>query len=275
MGPVSGYAIGTWLSGLRAAAQVPAGEPGALAAERRRALKEIDLWWCPVWPITWQRSFAVARSWWLECDGRVDWTALPESTVFEGEQFGRWVLAQRAGWPGLEEDQWDLLTAIGVEADPELVAAKEAAEAKPKVSRMDRFEQGLMALAACVGREGHVRVPRAHKEVLEAVERPDGSGEMEARVVVALGLWLNNTRARRAKLTPGTGEPVIAFHWVLLADPVMLRGRPAAFRCRVGRRRPGDEGRPVRRGVVPDRPAAAITPVQLEGGGFGTSASKG
>ncbi|MDQ0305533.1 superfamily II DNA or RNA helicase [Kitasatospora herbaricolor] len=200
---VGGYAIGTWLSELRAAAQVPAGEQGALSPERRRALEEIDPWWCPAWPITWQRAYSVARSWWLECDGRADWTALPESTVFEGEQLGRWVLAQRAGWPGLEDDQRDLLAAIGIEADLELVAAKEAAEAKPKVSRMDRFEQGLMALAAFVEREGHTRVPRAHKEVLEAVERPDGSGEVEAGVIVSLGAWVNNQKARRAKLTPG------------------------------------------------------------------------
>ena len=34
-----------------------------------------------------------------------------------------WVQAQQAGWPGLEEDQRDLLTAIGAEADLELVAA--------------------------------------------------------------------------------------------------------------------------------------------------------
>lgn len=119
------------------------------------------------------------------------------------EQLGRWVLAQRAGWPGLEDDQRDLLAAMGIEADAELVAAKEAAEAKPTISRTDRFAQGLTALAAFVGREGHARVPRAHKEVLEAVERPDGSGELEAGVVVALGLWVNNTKARRAKLTPG------------------------------------------------------------------------
>ncbi|MFE3113584.1 hypothetical protein ACFXKJ_36155 [Kitasatospora indigofera] len=103
-----------------------------------------------------------------------------QDTVFEGEQLGRWVLAQRAGWPDLEEDQRDLLAAVGIEADLELLTAKAAAEAKPKVSRTDRFAQGLAALAAFVEREGHAQVPRAHKEVLEAVERPDGSGEMEA-----------------------------------------------------------------------------------------------
>ncbi|MFJ1709905.1 hypothetical protein [Kitasatospora sp. NPDC088346] len=89
----AGAAIGTRLSELRAAAQVLAGESGALAPERRRALEKIDPWWCPVWPITWQRAYAVARSWWLEADGRVDWARLPLDTVFEGEQLGRWVQA--------------------------------------------------------------------------------------------------------------------------------------------------------------------------------------
>ncbi|MFJ9847532.1 helicase associated domain-containing protein [Kitasatospora sp. NPDC101155] len=121
---VGGYAIGTWLSELRAAAQVSAGQPGALAPERHRALEEIDPWWCPVWPITWQRAYATARQWWLACDGRVDWAQLPADTVFEGEQLGRWVRAQRAGWPGLEQDQRDLLAAIGIEEDQELAAAR-------------------------------------------------------------------------------------------------------------------------------------------------------
>lgn len=57
-----------------------------------------------------------ARSWWLECNGLVDWVVLSD-TVFEGEQLGRWVLAQRAGWLWLEPDQRDLLSAVGVKAD--------------------------------------------------------------------------------------------------------------------------------------------------------------
>jgi hypothetical protein len=174
---IGGYAIGTWLAELRAAAAVPTGGPGALVPERRRALEEIDPFWCPTWPVTWQRTYAVARQWWLEADGRVDWAQLP--------------------------DQQDLLTAIGIEEDPELVAAKAAAEAKPKTSRADRFAQGLAALARFVEREGHVRVPRPHKEPLEVtVAGADGEDTVEV-VHVGLGAWLNNQKARRAKLTSG------------------------------------------------------------------------
>ncbi|MEV6212546.1 hypothetical protein [Kitasatospora sp. NPDC051914] len=98
--------------------------------------------------------------WWLESDGRVDWAQLPEETVFEGERLGRRVRAPRVGRSVLEPAQQNLLAAIGIEPDSELVAAKAAAEAKPKVSRSDRFAHGLAALAAFVQREGHVRVPR-------------------------------------------------------------------------------------------------------------------
>ncbi|MFJ2191697.1 helicase associated domain-containing protein [Kitasatospora sp. NPDC087861] len=198
---IGGHAIGTWLSELRAAAAVPVGELGALVPERRAALEEIDPWWCPVWPITWQRTYATARQWWLESDGRVDWAQLPVETVFEGEQLGRWVKAQRASWPDLVEDQRDLLAALGIEEDQ--AGTRAAAEVKPKVSRADRFAQGLAALAQFVEREGHAVVKRAHKEELEMVAVGAGGEETVETVSVSLGTFLNNTKARRAKLTPG------------------------------------------------------------------------
>ncbi|MET8630883.1 Helicase associated domain protein [Kitasatospora sp. NPDC004669] len=183
---VGSYPIGTWLSELRAAAQVPADQPGALAPERRAALEEIDPWWCPAWPITWQRTYAVARQWWLEADGRVNWTTLPVDTAFEGEQLGRFVHRVRAEWPDLVEEQRELLMAIGIEEDQELTAARAAAAAKPRVSHAYRFQQGLAALAAFVEWEGHARVPRSFK----------------AAEGLSLGAWLNNTKARREKLSP-------------------------------------------------------------------------
>lgn len=54
----------------------------------------------------------------------------------------------------MEQDQRDLLTVLGIEEDPELVAVREAAAAKPKTSHADRFQQGLEALAAFVERRG-------------------------------------------------------------------------------------------------------------------------
>ncbi|MET9398821.1 helicase associated domain-containing protein [Kitasatospora sp. NPDC002965] len=102
----------------------------------------------------------------------------------------------------MEEHQRDLLAAIGIEANLELVAAKAAAEAKPTLSRGDRFVQGLAALARFVEREQHLRVPRPHKEPVETVEAGPG-GEQVVVSHFALGTWLNNQKSRRAKLTPG------------------------------------------------------------------------
>jgi hypothetical protein len=51
------------------------------------------------------------------------------------------------------------------------------------------FERGVAALAQYKTREGSVKVPRAHVEAL-----PDGSE-------VKLGVFLSNSKSRRAKLT--------------------------------------------------------------------------
>ncbi|MEV8099608.1 helicase associated domain-containing protein [Kitasatospora sp. NPDC085879] len=99
----------------------------------------------------------------------------------------------------MESRQQDLLAAIGIESDAELGAAKHAAEAKPKTSRADRFRHGLAVIAAFAEREGHVRVPRP-QEV--AVAGP-GREESVETVHVGPGAWLDNQKARRAKLTPG------------------------------------------------------------------------
>ncbi|MEU8928151.1 helicase associated domain-containing protein, partial [Kitasatospora sp. NPDC048545] len=81
--------------------------------------------------------------------------------------------------------------------------AKQAAEAKPKVSRTDRFQQHLAALAAFVEREGHARVPRPHREPLEIVGAGPGGKEGVEVVQIGLGAFMNNMKARRAKLSAG------------------------------------------------------------------------
>ncbi|MGF1431906.1 helicase associated domain-containing protein [Kitasatospora sp. LaBMicrA B282] len=76
------------------------------------------------------------------------------------------------------------MVGLGIEEDQALAAKKAAAAAKRRTSRTDRLAQGLAALALFAEREGHVRVPRAHRED-----------------AASLGTWLNNTKARRAGLT--------------------------------------------------------------------------
>ncbi|MFD0567711.1 Helicase associated domain protein [Kitasatospora saccharophila] len=195
---IGGYPIGSWLASLRARAALPAGAGGALAAERRALLEAIDPWWAPVWPIAWQRAYAAARMWWLASDGRVDWAALPVGTVFEGERLGRWVAAQRGAWSELAQEQRELLAALGVAGDPGAVGSGRAAG--PRLSQADRFARHLAALAAFAAREGHVRVPRQHREVVERVVVGADGAEVVERAEVGLGAWLSNVRARRAKL---------------------------------------------------------------------------
>ncbi|MGF1430018.1 Helicase associated domain protein [Kitasatospora sp. LaBMicrA B282] len=198
---IGGFAIGQWLAVQRAAAALPPGAEGALDPARRRRLEQLDPWWNPGWPITWQRGYATARLWWLAADGRADWPAVPLETEYEGEQLGRWVATARAQWSELAEEQRDLLAALGIGEDPDLAAARTAAAAKAagRRSQADRFRQGVAALAEFVRREGHARVPRGHREVLAAAGREE-DGAVEVEVEVALGVWLNNTKARRARL---------------------------------------------------------------------------
>ncbi|MCX5215875.1 helicase associated domain-containing protein [Kitasatospora sp. NBC_00240] len=51
--------------------------------------------------------------------------------------------------------------------------------------------------------EPEPRVPRPHKEPLETIEAGPSREEQAVVTHFALGTWLNNQKARRAKLTPG------------------------------------------------------------------------
>ena len=64
---------------------------------------------------------------------------------------------------------------------------------------LSAFERGVAALAQYQAREGHVRVPRQHVELLHPAGAEAGGGG----VAVKLGVWISNTKspARRTKLT--------------------------------------------------------------------------
>jgi hypothetical protein len=182
-----GYLVGRWLSTQRSAAQIPRGRAGTLTDTRRAALEAIDPHWCPAWPIPWQRFYTTARLYAEAASRPINWAKeMTEETVVDGEPLGRWVQAQRAGWAELVDGQRELLDAIGIGPDEAAIAAREAKA--PRRSQAQRFTDGLAAARAFVEREGHLRVPRPHKE-------PVGD------VLVSLGTWVSNARARRAKLT--------------------------------------------------------------------------
>lgn len=85
---------------------------------------------------------------------------------------------------------------------PAFEAFFSGAEAKPKVSRTDRFAPGLAASAAFVERGLHPRVPRPHKEPVEAVGAGPGGARSRSWCRTS-PLGSTTQKGRRAKLTPG------------------------------------------------------------------------
>ncbi|MFJ3833808.1 Helicase associated domain protein [Streptomyces sp. NPDC090046] len=169
--------LGQWISNLR--------RPGALAGHpgRAEALAAIDPDWNPAWPPDWQRHYASVR------EMTVEETALvhiePGVTV-HGMDIGKWLERQRqpSVSAGLMNGQRERLERLGIQP----LAAEQAAPAKAGKGGSGAFERGAAALAQYVARTGTVTVPRSHVEVLE-----DGNE-------VKLGIWLTNTKSRRAKL---------------------------------------------------------------------------
>ncbi|MFD4392643.1 Helicase associated domain protein [Streptomyces sp. NPDC058495] len=183
--------VGQWLSNLR--------RPGALEgrAEWAAALEALDPDWNPSWPAVWQRHYAALRE--MFAEESVLAYVEPGVTV-HGMDIGRWLARQRRPqvWAALTDGQRERLEDVGVippapevEAPPaaETAAAEEGA-AEAAVAPRGAFERGVAALTQYRARTGTVTVPRGHVEAL-----PGG-------VEVKLGVWLSNTKTRRAGLTP-------------------------------------------------------------------------
>ncbi|MFF1917027.1 Helicase associated domain protein [Streptomyces sp. NPDC058239] len=193
---VDGVAVGQWLANLR--------KPGGLggdeerAQERRKALAAIDPDWAPHWPVEWQRHYAAVRELLAEETGPPE--LLPGVTV-HGIDAGRWLQRQRdhTVWQGLMDGQRERLEQLGVMPLP----PEPTAPGKPSKAASGAFERGVAALAQYKARTGSVTVPRGHVEQLE-----DGTE-------VKLGVFLSNTKSRRAKLTGDKLQQLaeLGLHW--------------------------------------------------------------
>ncbi|MFI1586906.1 Helicase associated domain protein [Streptomyces halstedii] len=170
--------VGQWLSNLRRAGALE-GHP-----EWKSALEAVDAHWNPAWPAEWQRHYAALRE--LLTDEEDHSDVLPGFTV-HGMDVGKWLAKQRQHtvWAGLMDGQRELLEAVGIVPLP----PEQAEPAKAPKKAVSAFEKGVAALEQYTAREGSVKVPRAHVERLE-----DGSE-------VKLGVFLSNSKSRRAKLT--------------------------------------------------------------------------
>jgi hypothetical protein len=177
--------IGQWLSNQR--------RPGTLDQypERAAALAEIDPDWNPTWPLDWQRHYTGLKEL-LELGA--DLVDLEPGVTIHGHDIGRWLERQRQPvvWHGLTDRQRERLTALGVEPQAAPVAPEQPGP-KGSGGRATAFTRGLAALTQYHARTGSLVVPRGHTEEVE-----DGSG---GTVMIKLGVFLSNTKSRRAKLT--------------------------------------------------------------------------
>ncbi|MFG2714739.1 Helicase associated domain protein [Streptomyces goshikiensis] len=183
----NGAPVGVWVKNQRAAARREG--PGALSAERREALEEIDAAWCPAWPISWQRAFHLTRVH-LDAGGRLP--AGPGEVLVQGEDLGLWLRTQRLSWERLSWAQrWLLEHTLGVSP------ATGAELPPPRVAHAAAWAAHLEAARRFHERERHLRVPRTH------VERVGGRE-------FKLGSWIANQRSRAASLAPERVEALTA-----------------------------------------------------------------
>ncbi|CAM5641466.1 MULTISPECIES: DEAD/DEAH box helicase [Streptomyces] len=164
------------------------------AEQRAAQLTAIDPDWnCP-WPLDWQRHYRVLADL-VDADG-----SLPDiapGVLMDGDDIGKWLQQQKqpAVWARLLPEQQERLTTLGIkplEAPSPAPAGRRATKGPSKAQQA--FQRGLAALAQWVEREGADRpVPRGHAEEITV----DGEAQP---VVVKLGVWVSNTRARRDKL---------------------------------------------------------------------------
>ncbi|MGY4920286.1 Helicase associated domain protein [Streptomyces sp. 900116325] len=188
--------IGQHLANLRRKGGL--GKDPERAVERAEQLTAIDPDWnCP-WALDWQRHYKVLADLADTEPGGI----LPDiqpGVLFDGDDIGRWLTRQREAstWTQLSTEQQERLSKLGVQptqAPAPAPAAKGAAKRPSKAQQA--FQRGVQALAQWVEREGADRpVPRGHNEEIAVDDETEPA-------LVKLGVWVSNTRARRAGLAP-------------------------------------------------------------------------
>lgn len=178
-----GKPLGMWLANLR--------RPGALEGhpEWKTALEAVDEDWNPDWPAEWQRHYAALRELVADEEGQAGQVEVLPGVTVHGLDIGKWLAKQRKPevWAALAGGQRERLEQLGVA--PLAPPTEPKAPATAPQTALSAFEKGVAALAQYMTRTGSLTVPRGHVEAL-----PDGTE-------VRLGVWLTNTKTRRAKLT--------------------------------------------------------------------------
>ncbi|MFG3251155.1 helicase associated domain-containing protein [Streptomyces sp. NPDC048187] len=213
--------VGQWLANARKKGGL--GKDPKRARERAALLAAIDPDWRPGWPVDWQRHYAALKT--LAAEDGVLGSVEP-GTVVHGMDVGRWLATQRQDWPLLSEGQRERLAGLDVEPPvrpvPAQAGAGDATAGKrPSGGRSAAFERGVAALTQYKARTGSVTVSRGHTERLE-----DGTE-------VRLGVFLSNTKSRRASLTPDklAALAALGLEWAAVKPG---HRRPVAVKCRHG-----------------------------------------
>ncbi|WP_405691398.1 helicase associated domain-containing protein [Streptomyces sp. NBC_00057] len=182
--------------------------PGALDGkpEWEAALEAVDEDWNPSWSPEWQRHYAVVRE--MLAEETILAYIEPGVTV-HGMDIGKWLARQRKPeiWAALTSGQRERLETIGVVP----MAAELETLAKPSTTPVGAFEKGVAALAQYKARMSSVTVPRGHEERIVI----DGQEHL-----MKLGVFLSNSKSRRAKLTADKLQQLAALglEWAAAAE---------------------------------------------------------
>ncbi|WP_327350074.1 Helicase associated domain protein [Streptomyces sp. NBC_01321] len=176
-----GHPVGSWLATQRHKAKT-----GRLSPEHRQALEAID----PDWdqPSTdWQRRYIRART----LITTTGWTPAMLSTAPRPGHHTtvNWVLAQRVKFFQLQPRQQELLISLGIPPWAYVMSYNHAYDPDHHA-----FYAGLAHAAEFLNREGHLDVPRRHRE-----PAPRSHTDTPA---FALGHWIHQCRKHPEALTP-------------------------------------------------------------------------
>ncbi|TGB05596.1 DEAD/DEAH box helicase [Streptomyces sp. MZ04] len=176
---IGDFAFGRWLTNRRSSARARA-EQGLEPDPTDTALAELDPWWNPPWPITWQRLYYTARTY---AEASITLDDLPADFITDDDEpLGDWVRTQSTEFSTLHPDQLRLVTELGI--TPIELPEDEPPQLTGRAARQQRqFENGLTAVEAFRAREGHVHIRQRDTVIVDGEEHK-------------VGQWLNNLRKR-------------------------------------------------------------------------------